>query len=51
MGSIPNFVLKMSMYLRHPMYNDHILHLVNGWWDFCEPDITLKGLSSKTNPP
>ena len=25
--------------LRYPMYNDHILYLVNGWWDFCEPDI------------
>jgi hypothetical protein len=33
------------------MYNDYILYLVNGWWDFCEPDNILKGLSNKNNPP
>jgi hypothetical protein len=25
--------------LGYPMYSDHILYLVNGWWNFCEPDI------------
>jgi hypothetical protein len=29
------------------MYNDHILYIVNGWWDFSEPDNILKGLSNK----
>jgi hypothetical protein len=37
--------------LRYPMYNDHIFYLVNGWWNFCELDIILKGLSNKNSPP
>jgi hypothetical protein len=38
------------MNLRYPTYNDHILYLSIGYWDFCEPDIILKGLSNKDNP-
>jgi hypothetical protein len=41
--------LKADPTLSYPMYNDHILYLVNGWWDFC--DIILKGLLNKNNPP
>jgi hypothetical protein len=37
--------------LRYPMYNDHNLYLVNGWSDFCEPNIILKGVSNENNPP
>jgi hypothetical protein len=33
------------------MYNDHIQYLLNGWSDFGEPNIILKGLSNKNNPP
>jgi hypothetical protein len=41
----------ISHKLRYQMYNDHILYLVNGWWNFSEPDIILKCLSNKNNPP
>jgi hypothetical protein len=33
------------------MYNDHISHLVNGWWDFGKHGIILKNLSNENNPP
>jgi hypothetical protein len=33
------------------MYNDHIVYLVNGWWDFGKPDIILKVLSNENSSP
>jgi hypothetical protein len=33
---------KNKQALRYSMYNDHISHLVNGWWDFYKEGIILK---------